>query len=216
MVERMNATKLAAISLGLFATAASGATVIDFSADAAGNPLAPLTVIDEQYAAIGVHFIGSAFDEPDNPDDNFASNTDMRLTTAGGDVPVNAVIPAGVGNFLHTYSGFQAENGDNNFAIVFDTPVTSVSIDLYDDIAGLTQMFAIEGDAILDDAQSLDSDDAAPQTISVSAAEGFTVVGLILGSNIDWVGADNLTFTVVPEPATLAFGLLGLLSRKRR
>ena len=201
-------------ALCLLSSVASGATVIDFSIDASGNPLPPLTVIAEQYASIGVHFIGSAFDEPGNPDDAFASNTDMRLTTAGGDVPVNAVIPAGVGNFLHTFSGFQAEDGDTNFAIVFDTPVTSVSIDLYDDIAGLTQMFAIEGDAILDNTQSLDSDDAAPQTISVSAAQGFTVVGLILGSNIDWVGVDNLTFTSVPEPMSCL--LIAAVIRRRR
>jgi hypothetical protein len=213
----MSTRIFAGFALALFASAASASTTITFSTDAAGNVLAPLTTIGEQYAAIGVHFVGSAFDEPDNPDDNFASNTDMRLTTAGGDVPLFPNIPVGAGNFLHTYSGFTQENGDNNFAIVFDTPVTSVSIDIYDDVAGLTQMFAIEGEDILDATQSADTEDAPPQTLTVSAPGGFTVVGIILGSNIDWVAADNITFASVPEPVSiLSLSSIAMTTRRRR
>lgn len=204
-----------AIATGLSVSLASAATVIDFSADAVGNPLAPGTTIGEQYAVIGVHFLGSAFDEPDNPDDNFASNSDMRLAVPGGDVAQDATFPPGIGNFLHTYSGFTQENGDNNFAIVFDTPVTSVSMDIFDDIAGLTQMFAIEGDDILQVEQSFDSEDAAPQTLTLSPGEPFTVVGVILGSNIDWVAMDNLTFTTVPEPGAIAIATGGVLVTRR-
>lgn len=216
-LSAMSASRFAAIAAvvgGLLAGAAS-AGVITFETDAAGNPLAPGTTIAEQYASLGVHFIGSAFDEPGNPFDNFASNSDMRLATAGGDVARDAVFPDGGGNFLHTYSGFTQENGDNNFAILFDTPVTSVSMDIYDDIAGLTQMFAIEGDEILDATQSADTDDAPPQTLTVSAAQGFTVVGVILGSNIDWVAADNFAYVSVPEP-TLCLALFAGFARRRR
>jgi hypothetical protein len=172
-------------------------------------------VIGEQFASIGVHFVGSAFDEPGNPADGFASNTDMRLTTAGGDVPAMPNIPANAGNFLHTYSGFVSENGDANLAIIFDTPIFSCTVDLYDDTVGLTQMFAIECDDILDVAQSVETTDGALQTLTVSSTTPFTVVGLILGSNADWVGLDNIAYVVVPEPTSLG-GLLAFLMLSRR
>lgn len=211
------AIPLAALCCAVAAAPAVAASLINFETDGAGNPLAPGTVIAEQYAPVGVHFVGSAFDEPGNPDDLFANNTDMRLTTAGGDTAALPNIPAGAGNFLHTYSGWIAENGDSNLAIVFDTPITSCSITFYDDTVGLTQMFAIEGDDILDDDQTVDSFDGPPQTLTVSSATPFTIVGVILGANNDWVAMDNVSYVTVPEPAVSSgLAVVAALIRRRR
>lgn len=203
-------------TLAVCAAASSARPVITFETDTAGNALAPGTTIAGQYAAQGVHFVGSAFDEPDNADDNFASNTDMRLTTLGGDTAALPNIPVGAGNFLHTYSGWVAENGDSNLGILFDTPILSCSITFYDDTVGLTQLFAIEGDDILDDDQTIDTFDGPPQTLTVNSSTPFTLVGVILGSNIDWVAMDNVSYSVVPEPTTMCTAIGALAIRRRR
>jgi hypothetical protein len=212
------AVSAVAVSCMLVSASHAATTTIDFSADGAGTPLAAGTTIASQYASIGVTFVGSAFADPLDPANPFATNTDMKLAVSGGDVPAGAVIPSGAGNFLHAYTGWTQEDGESNFAILFDTRITSFSMDVYDDRVGLTQLFAIDGDNIVDLAQTASSTTANPQTITVSKAAGFDAVGVVLGSNVDWVAVDNLRFTSVPEPTSmLAIGSLAFaISRRPR
>jgi hypothetical protein len=200
----------------MLASAATAAVSIDFSTDGAGNPLAPGATIANQYTSLGVTFIGSAFADPADPLNPFATNTDMTLVAAGGNVPPGASFPAGAGNFLHGYAGYLLEDGDSNFAITFDTLITTFSMDVYDDRVGLTQLFAFKGDNIVDLTQVATDPTAAPQRISVDFAAGFDGVGVVLGSNVDWVAVDNLSFAFVPEPASmLAIGALGAVTLRR-
>ncbi len=210
------AVSVVAVSCMLVSASSALATTIDFSADAVGNPLAPGTVIADQYAPLGVSFVGSAFADPLDPANPFATNTDMTLAVRDGNPATEAVVPASAGNFLHAYPGWTLEDGESNFAILFASRITSFSMDIYGDRVGLTQLFAIDGDDIVDDAQSPADPTGQPKTITVSDPAGFDAVGVILGSNIDWVAADNIRFTVVPEPASiLAIGALWLAMVRR-
>ena len=203
---------MTAAAILLAGTSMADAGTINFSTDGLGNLLLPGATIAEQFASIGVHFVGSAYNDPNDPDDLFASNTDMRLAIAGGDVPPLATFPLGSGNFLHTYSGWLNEDtdGDSNFAVRFDAPILSFSIDVYDDRDGLTQIFAIDANGdIIDEAQSIDFVDSPPQTLTVSATTPFREVAVILGWSQDWVAADNIVYASVPEPVSL--GLLPMI-----
>lgn len=207
----------AAVALSCMLVSAGRAVTIDFSTDGAGNSLSPGTVIANQYASIGVTFIGSAFGDASDPANPFATNTDMKLAVAGGDVPPGAVIPSGAGNFLHAYSGWTLEDGESNFAMLFDNRINTFSMVIYDDRVGLTQLFAIDGDNLVGLSQAVTDINANPQTVSVTVAAGFDAVGIVLGSNVDWVGVDNLSFTYVPEPGSLlASGALGALALRRK
>jgi hypothetical protein len=199
----------AALLLATVPSARAG--LIDF------ETLPNLTTVNNQYTSQGVTFVGSAFYDPADPSNAFSSNTDMRVTRYNGDVAELSNIPSSFGTILHTFSGWLTEiNGDSNFAVLFNRPLSRFSIDILDDKIGLTEIYAIRGNSILGVVQSQVFADARPQTLVLDNLGPITAVGVVLGSGNDWVAVDNLRWTEIPEPsAALAIGLSATLLTRR-
>ncbi|MCV2352996.1 PEP-CTERM sorting domain-containing protein [Paucibacter sp. B2R-40] len=214
--------KLSSSSLALAAgltllnagSAAADTTIITF------EDLVEGTLLSTQYSALGVNFVANAFSGSGSSSSGkpWASNTDMTVTATdvaglGGPSLVS-------GNVLHSFSGWQSEDGDPSFWINFSAAVSSVSMDF----AGIgspsadTRLFVYNGASLLGSVTAIGG--TGQQTLSFSAAS-ITKVGVAAGNFRDWVAVDNLKFEAaapVPEPASYALmvlGLAGLLAKRR-
>ncbi len=190
------------------------ATVINFDDGA----VAPLSILGAQYAGLGVTFSpGHTSPGVVNPVDStqgFATNSSMEITATDVGGGVSAPIS---GNLLHSFGGWLAEDGDPSFTMTFSSPVNAISAV----VGGVftpasTVLYAIgPGDVVLG---SIAASAANTSTIALSGLGNFSKAVMTLGSFNDWVGVDNITFNVVPEPTSL--GLVGvgaalLLLRRR-
>ena len=199
------------------AVVAPGNYLITFDDLAAGATLG------NQYAAWGVSFSPNAYTGSVSPNNGWATNTNMSIVEIGGGDTGGLGGPALVsGNLLHSLSGWESENGDASFLLSFDSAITSISIDF----AGVAQpsstgidIFSTTGAFIA----SVAATTTGQMTLSYTGSNiGF--VGVTPGDFNDWVGVDNVRYTVaavVPEPETwglLALGLagLGVAVRRRR
>ena len=205
-----------AASLLLAAAQASAATTITF------ENLAEGATLSNQYAALGVLFSPNAFSGAGGPNGDWATNTNMIITSsATGDVGALGTPSLVSGNILHAYgntyaNGWLGEDGDPSFLITFTTPITSFSAAF----AGIgtpasTTLTAYNGNTVIGVVAATAT---GQQTLSFAAAS-ITKIAVTPGEYFDWVGVDNISFTqAVPEPASyamLALGL-GLLAYKRR
>ena len=205
-----------AAALVLAAAQASAATTITF------ENLAEGATLSNQYAALGVLFSPNAFSGAGGPNGDWATNTNMIITSSvTGDVGSLGTPSLVSGNVLHAYgnlyaTGWLGEDGDPSFLITFTTPVTSFSADF----AGIgfpssTTLTAYNGNTVIGVVAATAT---GQQTLSFAAAS-ITKIAVTPGEYFDWVGVDNISFTqAVPEPASyamLALGL-GLLAYKRR
>ncbi len=195
-------------------SAAADTTVITF------EDLVEGTLLSTQYSALGVNFVANAFSGTGSSSSGkpWASNTDMTVTaTDVGGLGGPSLVS---GNVLHSFSGWQSEDGDPSFWINFSAAVSSVSVDF----AGIgsppadTRLFVYNGASLLGSVSA--NSGTGQQTLSFSAAS-ITKVGVAAGSFRDWVAVDNLKFEAaapVPEPASyalMALGLAGLLAKRR-
>jgi hypothetical protein len=193
-----------------------------FDTDALGNPIASGTIISEQYAAWGIHFVPNVLGGANFTGDNYATNTVLDVTDSDFD-PAMDPQPQPDGNLLHGYTNYLNEDGDTNFWIKFDKPVTDVSLDVYGGYLGDFALYGMDQNLnLLDFAQpdqlfnqdtmSLGNDPAHPISyLIVTGSNDF-------GYYDEWTGIDNIQFTVVPEPGslTLLLSVLGVGAAWRR
>lgn len=212
----------AAVGLLLAAGQASAATITF-------EDLAEGATLSNQYAGIGAIFSANAFTGAGGPNGNWATNSDMTITSSvTGDVgglgtPTGAVS----GNVLHAFgnivaNGWLSEDGDPSFLITFTTPVSFISAAF----AGVftpadVHLVAYNGATLLANIVSLLPAGTNSQYVLSYSAPMITSVAITPGTFNDWVAVDNITFTpaaAVPEVSTYAMMALGmgLLAFKRR
>ena len=207
------------------------ADVIDFDFDPFGNPVPHLTLIDDLYASIGVHFTGGYYSARTSvafPSYTVRPSPNYLCTfggTTGGGNP-NCLVPnVGDGRVL--------------LGVQFDFPVVSASIEGFTRNDGPRDIDSLSIEAFDANGMSIGffrdicSNDPAPHRIEGVCVASIQVPGirsLLIDPNRDFLDAlDTLTFErdettppPVAEPHTLALlglGLLGLclvLSRESR
>lgn len=197
--------------------ASANATLITF------DELAANTIVSNQYA--GVTFAagtgGLTVPNPTGSTQGFATNTGMGVTPlAGGDVGGGAGSPLS-GMVLHRFNAdWLVENGDPVFVITFASAITDFSLDfggvstpascgIYA-YSGGTQVASANGTA------------GANFTLSLTGLTGVTQIAVTPGDFNDWVGVDNVNYTLAattPEPASFAIlglGAVALLRRRKK
>lgn len=194
-----------------------GSYLIDFENLSVGDTL------DSQYAAWGVTFSASPYTGADSPTGGWATNTDMTIVAVGGGDTGGLGSPSLVsGNILRSFDGWLGEDGDASILMTFSSPITAVSVDF----AGIAlpsstgiDIYSTSGNYVT----SVFATGTGQQTLSYTGTNiGFVVV--TPGDYNDWVGVDNIGFTVaaaVPEPETygmlaLGLGVLAVVARRRR
>jgi hypothetical protein len=235
---------LIACTLAACAAAAQAQThTIDFDTDANGNAIAEGATIAEQYAPWGVHFVPNVLGGLNWSGAYFATNTDMTATASDFDPNfIASAAPADLpsGNLLGSYTGYLNSNGEPNYWVAFDKPVTNVSLDVYSAYSIQYGAFSLDGlDSNYNLVSYLDYANEVVSSTQTSAQVGLNnndpISYLVVTGSIDeqfapfassglydlWLGVDNLTFTTVPEPGVYALlGSLGLTGatflRRRR
>lgn len=196
----------------------AGTYVIDFDKDSKGAAIAEGATLNSQYDSWGISWESSPLD----PADGWASTTDLTITK--DDV---GWLTGQTGNLVHSFGGWLGEDGDADFAMLYDGSLgklISVSADFLGDSDGLSLFAAYHWNGA-----SYDLLGTSPQTVgeignetlSFSDASGIDAIIFAPGDFDDWVGVDNITLTVqaVPEPTTMAvlgLGLVGIASKRRR
>jgi hypothetical protein len=211
--------QLSFLAAGLaLACAQASATTLTFEDLAAG------TVLSNQYAALGATFSPNAFTGPgtSTSGEPWSGLTDMTIVSSTG-TDVGALgTPAGLvsGNILHSFAGWVREtDGDPSFRITFSGPATGFSAAFAGVFSASTAadvtLFAFNGATLVGTVSG-----ASAGQFVLSFAGPVTSVAIRPGSFVDWVGVDNITYTLaaVPEVSTYAMMGLGLalLAFKRR
>lgn len=194
-----------------------GSYLIDFENLTEGNTLG------SQYSAMGVNFFANAYEGSDSPNGGWATNTDMTIVAISGSDVGGLGTPTLVsGNILRSYDGWFSENGDPSFVIAFDSPISSISIDFAGvAIPGSTGIDIFTPD--LTYITTVFATGTGQQRLTYSGSN-IGYVGVTPGEYNDWVGVDNIAFTVaaaVPEPETyglmaLGLGVLAIAARRRQ
>lgn len=199
----------------LLAASQASAVTLTFENLAAG------TVLSNQYAALGATFSANAFSGPGTSSSGkaWATNTDMTIVSSTGADAGGLEVPALVsGNILHSFTNWLTENGDPSFKISFAGSATGFSATFAGvSVSADVSLFAYNGTTLIG---TVSGTSASPGQFVLSYAGPVTSVVIRPGSFIDWVGVDNITYTLapIPEPGTAALMGLGLalLVFKRR
>lgn len=194
-----------------------GSYLIDFENLSVG------ATVTSQYAAWGVEFFANAYSGSGGPTGDWATNTDMTVVAVGGGDTGGLGTPSLVsGNLLHSFSGWLGEDGDASFLMAFSAPIKAISIDF----AGIANpgstgidIFTTAGTYVT----TVFATAGGQQTLSYTGAD-IGYVGVTPGDYDDWVGVDNIGFTVaaaVPEPESygllaLGLGVVGIAVRRRQ
>ncbi len=199
------------------ATLAAGSYLIDFENLSVGDTL------DSQYAAWGVTFSSSPYTGSSSPTGGWATNTDLTIVAVGGGDTGGLGTPALVsGNILRSFNGWLNEDGDASILMTFTSPISTISVDF----AGIAapsstglDIYSTNGNYIT----SVVASAGGQQRLTYTGSDiGFVV--MTPGDYDDWVGIDNISFTVaaaVPEPETygmlaLGLGVLAIAVRRRQ
>ena len=210
-------TTFAVLASGLvLAASQASATTLTF------EDLADGATLSTQYAALGAVFTPNAFSGAGGPTGNWAGNTDMTVTatdTGGLGTPllVSGKVLHAFGT-IYTGAGWLSEDGDPSFTITFSSAVNSISAAF----AGVStpadvHLIAFNGTTQLADITSAVT--TGQFTLSYAAAS-ITRVIITPGSFDDWVGVDNVTYTLAPVPEVSTYAIMGaglaLLAFRRR
>lgn len=213
-----------ALSLTLSGAALAQTHTINFDSLAIGT-----TVSNQFTATTGATFSAGGLPTALGPNGAWATNTDLTAVSAtgadiGGFGAANGFTPPS-GNLLRSFNGWLNENGDPVFTISFATPITSFSATFTGiSTSASTRIFAYNASntQIGLIAASL----TGTQRLSLAGLTNATKVIITPGDFNDWVGVDDITFTLAagssaPEPGTLALLGLGILpgvlvARRRR
>jgi len=214
----MNKTFHATLATGLLLAAAQASAVtLTFETLAVGTTLAT------QFQAQGATFSANAFSGAGSSTSgaDWATNTDMTIVSSTGTDVGGLGTPSLVsGNVLRSFAGWLNEDGDPSFRITFSSAATNFSAAF----AGVTttadvRLFVYSGTTLLTTVTSAVT--TGQFTLAYNAGP-FTSVVVTPGSFNDWVGVDNITYTLtaVPEAGTWAMMGLGLsalaLVKRRR
>jgi hypothetical protein len=200
---KLKPSAIALVSAIVWASSAQ-ATTLTF------EDLAEGATLSNQYAAQGAVFSPNAFSGAGGPFGDWATNTNMTITATdlGG-----LGTPAGLvsGKVLHSFGGWLNEDGDPSFKITFSGLGANT---VFAAFAGVStpanvHLYAYKGATLIGDVTSAVT---TGQFVLSFAAASITSVVITPGSFNDWVGVDNITYTLaaVPEPETVALMALGL------
>ena len=190
----------------LAAAAQASAFTIDFENLAVGTTLAG------QYTAVGATFSANAFSGPGSSTSGsaWASNTDMTIVSSTGADVGGLGTPAGLvsGNILRSFAGWLTETGDPSFRVTFGgAGATTFSAAFAGVSTGAdVRVFAYNGATLL----STIAGSTTGQFVLSYAAPKITSVVIAPGSFFDWVGVDNINFTLAPIPEPETYALMGL------
>jgi hypothetical protein len=204
----------AACALMLCATQASAVTITF-------EDLVEGATLSNQYAGLGVVFSPNAFTgaNSNSTPEGWATNTGMTVT--GTDLGALGTPALVSGKLLHSFANYFAENGDPSILATFSSPINSISMDFAGIFtAGDVTMVIYNGASIIGTVVAPDCTPTCQVKLSF-AAPSITKVAFTPGSFSDWVGVDNVTFTLatpIPEVSTYAMMALGmgLLAWRRR
>ena len=210
------------------AALATGLMLAAFQANAETltfDDLAVGTVLSNQYAALGASFSANAFTGPGSSTsgENWATNTTMDIASVdGNDVGGLGAPPLVSGNLLRGFSGWLNENGDPSFRITFASAATNFSAAFAGVFTGPdVRLFVYNGSNLLGTVAGAPGASTGQFTLSYSAGP-FTSVVVTPGSFDDWVGVDNISYTLAPVPEAGTWAMMGLglsalaLLRRRR
>lgn len=210
------ALRMAALSAGLsLAAAPASATTLSFDELAVGSTLST------QYASLGAVFTANAFSGAgtSSSGEAWAGNTDMSIVASAGADVGDLGAPAGLvsGHLLRSYGRWLEEDGDPSFAITFAGEATGFSAAFAGVSTGSdVTLYAYLGSTLVGTVAGSGSGQFV-----LSFAGPVTRVAVRPGSFDDWVGVDNINYslTPIPEPGTVAmmsFGLGWLVWRQRQ
>ncbi|WP_144290191.1 PEP-CTERM sorting domain-containing protein [Ideonella sp. A 288] len=215
MIQRASFAVLAA---GLLLAASPvGAITLTF------DNLAEGTVLSNQYAGLGATFSPNAFSGPgtSTSGEAWATNTDMTIVSStGADVGGLGLPALAGGNLLRGLAGWSSEDGDPSFRITFARTATGFSAAFAGVSAGAdVSLFAYNGAALVSTVSGTGTGTDTSQFV-LGYAGPVTSIAIRPGSFNDWVGVDNITYTLVPVPEAGTFAMVGLglmlLAFKRR
>jgi hypothetical protein len=180
-----------------------------------GSVSAGATLSNQYTLSLGVTFVpgtggATGVINPTVTTQGFSSATDMTIVSfTGGDIGGGATSPIS-GLLLHSFNGWLGEDGDPVFRINFAQPISSFSIVVggVSDL-GSTAIYGINGSNVA--VQSTAATTTTTSTLSLSFATPVSSIVLTEGDFDDWVGVDNIQWTLaaVPEPATNVMVVLG-------
>jgi hypothetical protein len=201
-------TSLAMLATGLLLAASQASAVtLTFENLAAG------TVLSNQYAALGAIFSANAFSGPgtSTSGEAWATNTDMTIVSSTGADAGGLGLPGLVsGNILHSATNWLDENGDASFRITFAGLATGFSAAFAGVSVGAdVSLFAYNGATLVGTVSGTGSGTGTTQFV-LSFAGPVTSVAIRPGSFNDWVGVDNITYTLAPVPEASTFAMIGL------
>ena len=174
------------------------------------NGLAFGATLANQYAAFGVTFSPNAFSGAGNSStgEDWATNTNMGIVSSTGTDVCAVGAPSLVGsNLLHSFNGWLNENGDPSFRASFVGGITAFSAAFAGATVGAdVRLFAYSGATLLGSVAGVGSG----QFSLAFAAPNITSIVVTPGSFADWVGVDNIQYTLAPIPEPGTYALMGL------
>jgi len=200
---RITIATLLALTCGASLARASVSTLIDFDEL---DP--PLTTGPNQVALVGDEFPGITIT-------GVNSTLELGNPARGFNSPVN--FPAGTDTNVLAAREPSGELG--TIQIDFDEPIVEIAADFFDVEADFAVIgFDIDLDGAVDVSFPAAQGNGSLANLSANLPSPSSSIRIDLGTSADGALLDNLSFTTIPEPASLALlgvGGVTLLSRRR-
>jgi hypothetical protein len=203
---------LALFALPLAATAQT--YVMDFETDDMGMPIEDGADVSHAYHDWGAHLTHeNHMGDPINHHNGqlYATNTNTLATSTDTGLGYDPTM----GNVVNAYGdlfnpGWSEVNGDPMLHVMFERPVSSISVDYIGDTEEMSHLMVFNGMDLVEHIHITRGGGGAikNETLTYSGTTPITMAMLGVGSRTDWVGIDNIRYTfalaAVPEPGTVA------------